>query len=197
MGLSGIYQIHNTQNGHAYIGSATNLFNRKKNHFDKLRAGKHSNKHMQSAFNKYGEKCFLFIPLQAVSEYKDLLLFEQYWIDLARDGSVPLYNKRLVAESNFGMKQTKATIEKRLKTNKERGFTYGKGIPKSKECLERIAASKIGKPHPRKGDVYTLICKKGHMKFKYKNGHYRCKVCRRNQMKFYNALNKNILRGGF
>lgn len=44
---SGIYKITNMLNGKVYVGQSKNIFVRKRQHFDALRAGHHENKAMQ------------------------------------------------------------------------------------------------------------------------------------------------------
>lgn len=78
---SGIYQIRNLINNKLYIGSAVNLRERKLlRHLKQLRNGTHHNEHLQNAFNKYGEKNFVFEIIEFCST-KDILNQEQYWID--------------------------------------------------------------------------------------------------------------------
>lgn len=71
---SGIYIIQNKVNGNIYIGSTSNFSKRKNRHFRYLRTGKHENKHLQHAFNKYGENAFDFIIIKRT---KELLQEEQ------------------------------------------------------------------------------------------------------------------------
>jgi len=61
---SGIYIIQNKTNGNIYIGSTTNFSKRKNRHFLHLRKGVHENRHLQNAFNKYGESSFEFIVVK-------------------------------------------------------------------------------------------------------------------------------------
>ncbi len=196
MGLSGIYAVRNLKNDRMYVGSAKNLASRKKNHLDKLRSGVHPNKHLQSSFSKHGAGAFSFEVLEVEVAPESLLLREQYWIDLARAEEGKLFNKRLVAESNLGWKQTKEMIAKRLATMAERGYAFGRGIKRSPESVEKVRAAKMGVPHPRKGDVYKTICKYGHKKHLAATGKMKCRTCRRNEMRFYNILNAHIKRGG-
>ena len=57
---SGVYKITNTLDGKIYIGSALNLDTRFKEHISAARANRHSSRHFQHAFNKYGEHSFQF-----------------------------------------------------------------------------------------------------------------------------------------
>ena len=58
--MSGVYQIYNTVNGKRYIGSSIHIEQRFKEHLRNLRANKHVNANLQSAWNKYGEHSFVF-----------------------------------------------------------------------------------------------------------------------------------------
>lgn len=64
----GIYKITNKINGKFYIGSSNNLRKRLQDHKRELRAGKHTNKHLQASWNKYGEDSFDFEVLEIVSD---------------------------------------------------------------------------------------------------------------------------------
>lgn len=55
-----IYKIENIVNKKKYIGITENPEQRQKNHFSKLRNGKHCNKRLQNAWNKYGQDNFIF-----------------------------------------------------------------------------------------------------------------------------------------
>lgn len=77
---SGIYQIRCLPTGKIYIGSAINLRDRWRLHQRDLRRGEHGNRHLQSAWDKYGEASFEFTVLQLVDP-PELLHTEQEWID--------------------------------------------------------------------------------------------------------------------
>lgn len=64
----GIYAIENLVNGKLYIGSSVNVNKRKNEHFNKLRKGIHHSRHLQRAFNKYGEISFIFRVIEYVDE---------------------------------------------------------------------------------------------------------------------------------
>lgn len=79
MQKSGIYKITNTLNGKVYIGKSVDLSQRWFSHKSYLKSGKHFNKHLQRAWNKYGEKSLVF----EIVEYCDESEVEQreiFWI---------------------------------------------------------------------------------------------------------------------
>jgi len=135
---SGIYKIENLKNGHIYIGSATNLNGRKNTHFFSLRRNKHKNKHLQSAFNLYGEDNFVFVVLE-YCEIKDLINREQFYIDNLR----PEYNMCPVALSPIGIKRSEAF--KKKDSEMHRGvlaWNFGKHL--SEEHKEHLKKSRKG-----------------------------------------------------
>src|SRR5678810_343959 len=77
---SGIYKWICVPTGKVYVGSAIDLRKRCTWHVADLRHGDHHNKHMQNAWNKYGELAFEFCVIELVLE-SFLLEREQYWID--------------------------------------------------------------------------------------------------------------------
>ena len=84
---AGIYQITNTTNGYRYIGSSVNIWRRRNEHFAMLRKNTHPNTHLQSAWNKYGEKCFVLTPLM-LCEIFEIERYEQAYLDIFK----PEYN---------------------------------------------------------------------------------------------------------
>lgn len=54
-----VYCIENIVNNKKYIGQSIDFDFRKKTHLKKLKTNTHGNSHLQSSWNKYGEKfCF-------------------------------------------------------------------------------------------------------------------------------------------
>jgi len=91
---SGIYKIVNLQTGKYYIGSTKNFKRRKETHFSRLKNNNHTNKHLQSSYNKYGKNNFKFEIIEYVKE--ELLLdIEQSYIN---DSEIEdIYNKTYIA----------------------------------------------------------------------------------------------------
>lgn len=112
--LSGVYEIRNTLNNKRYIGSSINIYRRWRDHKRMLNLSVHPNKHLQSAWNKYGEKHFVFKILETCEPIKDTILFlEQKYLDLK-----PEYNNSPTAGSNLGWKPTeefRAKCRERMK----------------------------------------------------------------------------------
>ncbi|EPC7369842.1 NUMOD3 domain-containing DNA-binding protein [Pseudomonas aeruginosa] len=94
-------------NGKTYIGSASNYPVRKSVHLNSLRGGRHRNRHLQSAFDKYGESSLEFSKVLICAK-KDLLFYEQRAIDRLN----PEYNIHRIAGSPAGYSHSPETIEK-------------------------------------------------------------------------------------
>ena len=60
MRICGIYEIKNTINNKRYIGQSVDIKKRIKQHKTTLKNNTHGNKHLQYAYNKYGERSFVF-----------------------------------------------------------------------------------------------------------------------------------------
>lgn len=125
----GIYQIICGPTGKRYIGSAACISSRWGHHRAFLRAGKHANPHLQSAWNKYGEAAFQFNVLELVDG--DLLVAEQAWIDstapefnMIKAGAPPMLGKKHTPESRAKMSAfllgRKASPETRAKMSAKR-----------------------------------------------------------------------------
>lgn len=75
-----IYWIKNTTNDNFYVGSTTQRYVRWRTHKKKLRAGKHHSRHLQSAWDKYGEAAFEFAVVEVVLSTEDLQEAEDRWL---------------------------------------------------------------------------------------------------------------------
>src|SRR6266705_2655212 len=130
----GIYAIVNRRNQHFYIGSAKNLKDRKNHHFLDLKAGNHKNDHLQRAYNLYGSNAFLFVIVERVEYFEDLISREQHFIDTLN----PHYNIARTAGSCLG---TTCSPETKAKMSAAR-----RAHPKMLEQMEKLHADRRGKP---------------------------------------------------
>lgn len=138
---SGIYRITNLVNGKIYIGSTTNFDVRFNAHRTALNnEGKNVNLHLASAWKKYGEDNFVFEIIERVQDKNLLIEREQYHMDrtLCYDPKVG-YNKRRIAENNFGIKFSESTIRKMRERMKS--FKH------SEETIRKIRLGKQGSNH--------------------------------------------------
>lgn len=148
-----IYIIHNTVSDTVYVGQSLNYERRWKSHKFDLRNNKHNNKHMQHAWDKYGESSFEFDNIEdiyrddIITLKEDLTSYEESWILFFKQMGFRLYNcanprkTRLVSPKCS--EDTKKKISKTL-TGRE---SSSKGIKRSQETRDRISNSKVGRTH--------------------------------------------------
>lgn len=144
----GIYKIINVVNNKFYVGSAVNLRKRKSRHFSELRMGRHNNRHLLAAWNKYGEQAFIFVVVEEVSDRALLLEAENRWLkdhvgkeycyNIGTDATAPALGLSGELSPTWGRKRT----EEELAAQNWRGKKH---IPESREKIRR---SLIGKPKP-------------------------------------------------
>ena len=134
---SGIYKITNLKNNKAYYGSAVNLNTRCYEHMRQLKNNEHINNHLQCSYNKYGIAYFSFSILLYCSK-KDLLFYEQRFLDAYWDGGKQCYNVCKTAGSVLGYKMSEETKQKISLANK--------GRVKSKEHRDKLSKAKLGQP---------------------------------------------------
>lgn len=79
--ISGIYCIENLVNGKKYIGKSVNISKRWSEHKRALKSNQHYNKHLQKAWNKYGELNFKFSVIKYCNTEEELNNFEMYYIN--------------------------------------------------------------------------------------------------------------------
>jgi group I intron endonuclease len=140
---SGIYKITNKVNEKIYIGSAYNLVNRIHTHKSTLRRGVHKNKHLQSAFNLYGEDEFIFETIEAVEDKEIILEREQFYLDFflayERENG---YNIARVAGNTAGVIPDAETRKRMSEAAKKRPK---RGMPEHQKKILSEKFSGVGK----------------------------------------------------
>lgn len=137
---AGIYEIVNITNGKRYVGSTALLAKRWREHRNHLLRGSHPNRHLRSAWKKYGEISFEFRVL-VICQEDDLLLYEQ----LAIHALNPEYNLSLIAGSCRGVKMPPRTREQRLRYSAGSvGNTNALGKPKSEQTKRKLSITSTG-----------------------------------------------------
>ncbi len=138
--LTGVYRIRNKRNGKVYIGSTGKTFKgRWVIHLCELRQGIHVNRHLQSAWNKYGEVSFAFEVVEECRP-KYCLRLEQYWMDKTKAADSRYgYNILPIAGSPLGTKQTPETIAKvvAFHTGRKRSAAFRAQMSKSQRSSEK------------------------------------------------------------
>ena len=126
----GIYKIINVVNNKFYVGSTVNVSRRRARHFSELRNNKHNNKYLQAAWNKYGEKAFIFIVVEEVESKDKLLTVENFWLkehvgkeycyNLGTDATAPHLGMFGELSNTWGYKHTEEAKARISKASKER-----------------------------------------------------------------------------
>jgi group I intron endonuclease len=142
----GIYKIINVINNKFYVGSAVNLKRRKTRHFSELRKNKHNNRHLQAAWNKYGEQAFVFVVVEDVALDADLMAAENVWLhvhvgkdycyNIGVDATAPMQGMAGELSPTWGRKRLATELE----AQNWRGRTH------KTESKELIRQHLIGKP---------------------------------------------------
>lgn len=132
---SGVYRVVNMMSNTTYIGSSVNITARLYQHKRMLATGKHTNAHLQCAWNKYEQGSFTFEPL--VSCDRGLLARkEQSFIDAYTEHGMSLYNLMPSAKSRVGFV---VSCETRAKMSKASiGSQNARGHKWSPEMYERM-----------------------------------------------------------
>lgn len=73
--------IYSYSSGDYYIGSSSDIENRKKRHISHLNNNKHCNIYLQRLFNKYGIDKLKFIIIEEINNIEELRSLEQLYID--------------------------------------------------------------------------------------------------------------------
>lgn len=179
--ISGIYIIKNTVNKKVYIGSAVCLKQRFIGHKNQFKKQEHNNR-FQNFVNKYGFKTLNFEIIELVSDIKNLIEREQYWIDYYQSyKSKNGFNICKIAGSTLDVKMPESHVKsckERMKGNKYRlnkkwsdkekqeiGYRskemWKNNPEKKKRMAKKVSEAKKGvsiwnknKPHPMKGKVH-------------------------------------------
>ena len=145
--LSGIYVLHFSNTPYYYGGRAKHFSARWSRHRRDLQKGVHSNRHLQSVFNKYGT----FTPeiVQVVSEGFDIRVMEQLWLD-ANFGTPWCMNQNPFAHGGNGPHTEEAKDKLRGRRHSEdqkrRWSEMRKGQKRSPDSIAQGAAAHVGKP---------------------------------------------------
>lgn len=156
----GIYEIFNLKNGKKYIGSSKDLYNRLHEHLHNLKYKKSHNKHLQAAWDKYGEDSFIYNILE-YCDIEDQYSREQFYMDFIQ----PEYNFSPQVIANNGREisqETKDKISNTLKQKYQSGeiTTYRQQHNWIKCYIYNIRSYKLEAECDCVADAIRLITKK-------------------------------------
>lgn len=111
--MTGIYMIRNKLNGKVYIGQTIDIDNRWMQHRSRLKCENHENKHLQSAYNLYGQDAFEYILLEECNKF-ELDEREKFYIEFY-DSYDNGYNQDIGGKGCKGYKHSEEEILKMRK----------------------------------------------------------------------------------
>lgn len=159
--ICGIYAIVNKVNNKKYIGSSKSIYYRwLQNHLPMLKRNSHFNRHLQSAWNKYGEKNFEIELLEKCKE-KELLEKEGFWIEKKMSWKREFgYNlTRIMDNKQVLLDETKILLSESIKNSKiENYWTTGINGEIIKLFNEGMSKNAIAiKLNITRSDVYSCL----------------------------------------
>jgi group I intron endonuclease len=163
--MVGVYRIRNLINQKSYYGSSKNIHKRWVTHNKQLKNNTHDNQILQRAWNKYGEKNFVFEIIEECSE-NELFEIEQKYLD-----TNPEYNIGLKAGGgdNFSKNPNKKIIVENIKSGSKR---WRDSL--SDDEKKKIFSKPLEKNPNWRGGKSFIYCKCG-KRIGY--GHTYCKKC--------------------
>ena len=160
----GVYIIKNVMNNKVYVGSSANVKRRRNLHMYELSNGIHHCRHLQNAFNKYGENSFEFLVVKTIDKIddkdklrKNLVEAEQLVLDAIDNGM--LYNTAPIAESCLGIKKTPLQIEE-MRTSRLKIRDYLSKMMNSPKYKKLLHDKCSGKNNAMYGKTHTSEAKK-------------------------------------
>lgn len=156
-----IYKIVNLVNDKFYVGSTTNKKVRFRQHRKLLRGNRHHCKHLQAAWNKYGEEKFDFRVVEEVSVALSLQAVEERWLNehvgkeycynTGHSADAPWRNAPACKTPNFGRamaQNQKEQISRSLKEFYAQDYNNHPrvGTQHTEETKAKISATKKANP---------------------------------------------------
>lgn len=138
----GIYKLVNKITGQCYVGQSQRVKKRIKEHFRLLRLNKHSNAHLQNAYNKYGAENF-YGSIEVECEQEDLdgleeaFLCGDAWFDEPN-----IYNIADFAKAPMRGKQHSEEVRERIRLGR-RASTFDYRSLEYRATLSRAQMARI------------------------------------------------------
>lgn len=140
-----IYKILNVENGKFYVGSTVNMYKRTYGHRHRLRKNNHHCKHLQAAWNFYGEKSFVFTVVEEVPCAGDLHDAENRWLQ-EHFGKEYCYNASKYADTPMLGSEHSDETRKKISQKVQAALARGAGgkYERSPETVKKLSESLIG-----------------------------------------------------
>lgn len=131
----GLYKIVNTATGQCYVGQSQKMKKRLKEHFRLLRLNKHSNQHLQRAYNKYGADAFVGAIEVEVKNLDELDMLETAFLrGIAWFEEPTVYNIADFAKAPMRGKRHSAEVRERISLGR-RATTFNYQSPEYRKTL--------------------------------------------------------------
>lgn len=162
----GIYGIRNIINNKIYVGkTGMNFGDRWDNHKALLRNNNHDNKHLQNAWNKYGEENFEFIVLEDCSI--DVLNDREiYWIKYYKEQCLS-YNIHDGGDGGYNLGKHLSEETKRKIGEKNRENMLGRIL--SEETKEKMKNSHLGRKYKPMSEDGKKNIRDAQLQYRIKN----------------------------
>ena len=141
--VCGIYKLVNKETGQCYVGQSQRAKKRIKEHFRLLRHGKHSNQHLQRAYDKYGAKAFYgeieveCQDLEELDRLEEAFLQGQAWFD-----TPAVYNIADFAKAPMRGKTHSEAVRERIRLGR-RASTFDFKSPEYRATLSRAQMARF------------------------------------------------------
>jgi group I intron endonuclease len=145
MSICGIYNIINVVDGKIYIGSSNDIERRFRKHRSLLNRNIHENKHLQNAWNKYGEVNFKFVLVNECL-IDSLLIKEQEYLDIAKKFCNNYYNFNFISSKP---PSPKGRVLSEYTKRKLSILRSGKNNPQFGKSPTEITKNKMSKSHSK------------------------------------------------
>jgi group I intron endonuclease len=149
--ICGVYAIINTINDKRYIGQSIDIDVRWMNHKSALKHNRHSNEHLQNAWNTYGSENFIFEILEICAadqidsiEQKYIKLFDCMNPDYGYNHESGGHDNRIVSDESRQKMSNKRKGRKLTDEHKQKIGLAGVGRVFSEESRDRISKALTG-----------------------------------------------------
>lgn len=131
--ICGIYKIVNKVTGQCYVGQSVRIQKRLAEHFRLLRLNKHTNPHLQNAYNKYGAHNFEGSIEVECESYEEMDMLENMFISGEAEFPEPtVYNIADFAKAPMRGKAHSPEVRERIRLGR-RAATFDFNSPEYKE----------------------------------------------------------------
>jgi group I intron endonuclease len=141
--VCGIYKIVNKVTGQCYVGQSQRVKKRLKEHFRLLRWNKHTNPHLQNAYNKYGASAFYGALEVECSNFDELDRLENEFLRGTAWFEEPtVYNIADFAKAPMRGKNHSQEVRERIRLGR-RASTFDYRSPEYRDTLSKAQMARF------------------------------------------------------